>query len=587
MSRHTKRDTFYANSVLPILISAIAERLGKPSLHMSSGLLDVHSNLLASNRVRIRVRRALYRAAMGNNRVNEHIDIFLSCAAQEKTDDAYLLSKLIQERVVRQTTFSKSIRISNFYGPGYLKHRLIPRMINMRLRGVTGTLDDEDRNFLYVSEINRFIHRLTTDFFRIPENIVWCYGAETISIQSIADKICQILPTCYGRFEVTAKTATKKPNPKIPTTDDYFPDLARKQIPFAHGLAETVTFWRQRNRYSNSVRSTLNYRATTKGVRRAFEGGSIAVKEVCVSKKFGRVVMKKASRRLGFEGAGMPKLNAEIEYYEALANRSSLASLAACYPKLLRSRSDAHSVALWLGYEYKGYTVANFVREFNTIPLQRLYQLLAVVFSGGYFSNLHSLNRADGMTALRAYYIDRAVDRLANFSRVAGSMGFPDDVSRLCDFMSGDGEIRIDGKVCRSPLRSLRELRQSKNLSEVLRPRTEGFCSHGDLTILNILLNRESRDMMLVDPRGRAGYWDPVYDLSKLLFSLSGFTQVMANTFRYERHGDEYVLLSQRRAFGFWPFALDARRQLLRWFMRKVEFRAPSRVSEPFPSLIA
>ena len=69
---------------------------------------------------------------------------------------------------------------------------------------------------------------------------------------------------------------------------------------------------------------------------------------------------------------------------------------------------------------------------------------------------------------------------------------------------------------------------------------------HGDLNIHNILSRldpNDKEDVALIDPHGVPLLGDDYYyDVSKLLFSLTGFSEIRKRRFEYSSDGDSHEL---------------------------------------------
>jgi hypothetical protein len=78
---------------------------------------------------------------------------------------------------------------------------------------------------------------------------------------------------------------------------------------------------------------------------------------------------------------------------------------------------------------------------------------------------------------------------------------------------------------------------------------------HGDLNLRNLLL-RDVNDpggFTLIDPRGVTQLWDPLYDVAKMLFSLSLFEAAMTSGFDVTQDGGRfYVGLTRPNPFRQW-----------------------------------
>ena len=89
----------------------------------------------------------------------------------------------------------------------------------------------------------------------------------------------------------------------------------------------------------------------------------------------------------------------------------------------------------------------------------------------------------------------------------------------------GPGELIVNGVRCRSPRSLLSAIVHGDGLSvDHLGPLRLGLCAHGDANTRNLLVGTQCKgavDFRIIDPRGSTEPWDPVYDLAKILFSLS------------------------------------------------------------------
>lgn len=115
--------------------------------------------------------------------------------------------------------------------------------------------------------------------------------------------------------------------------------------------------------------------------------------------------------------------------------------------------------------------------------------------------------------ALRRMYLDKTVDRLGRLD--PGSL--PADLAA--------GALEVNGRECLSLRECLDRLPEMLESSGLLAPAPFGII-HGDFCLSNILFDRRSRAVRLVDPRGRFGdftlHGDLRYDLAKLSHSFNG-----------------------------------------------------------------
>lgn len=86
-------------------------------------------------------------------------------------------------------------------------------------------------------------------------------------------------------------------------------------------------------------------------------------------------------------------------------------------------------------------------------------------------------------------------------------------------------ELVVNGVACQSPRRLLsRMVEQERPRLEAMAPPKLSFPAHGDANTRNILVRPGpdgSPDFRVIDPRGSTDHWDLVYDLAKILFSLT------------------------------------------------------------------
>lgn len=101
-----------------------------------------------------------------------------------------------------------------------------------------------------------------------------------------------------------------------------------------------------------------------------------------------------------------------------------------------------------------------------------------------------------------------------------------------------DGAV-INGVRCPSVEDVLARLRSSPELLAALDPPRLHFPVHGDLNADNVFLRRRGAagdlDFSVLDPRGTVEHWDAMYDMGKLLFSLSGLHAGMSAGFTVHR----------------------------------------------------
>jgi len=111
--------------------------------------------------------------------------------------------------------------------------------------------------------------------------------------------------------------------------------------------------------------------------------------------------------------------------------------------------------------------------------------------------------------------------------------------------LTESGMLTVNGMRCRNPLSLALALRDSGLTAPIDAARLY-YPVHGDLNTRNILMTASG--YRVIDPRGTIDYWDPAYDLAKLLFSLTvwdgglrrGFDIDSGGEWRVSIHGGSY-----------------------------------------------
>lgn len=113
--------------------------------------------------------------------------------------------------------------------------------------------------------------------------------------------------------------------------------------------------------------------------------------------------------------------------------------------------------------------------------------------------------------------------------------------------LTGGSALRVNGRTI-APIGELLAHTELPCVLSVLHPTALWYPVHGDLNLGNLLIRpglerQEDFGFTVVDPRGTASHWDPVYDAAKALFSLTLFDAAMSGGFDISReHGREYAV---------------------------------------------
>ncbi|WHX18822.1 phosphotransferase [Streptomyces malaysiensis subsp. malaysiensis] len=109
--------------------------------------------------------------------------------------------------------------------------------------------------------------------------------------------------------------------------------------------------------------------------------------------------------------------------------------------------------------------------------------------------------------------------------------------------VAGKRELVVEGRRLEAPAPLLRRLLETeRDRLDALAPARLGFPAHGDTNIRNLLFATEgdaNTDVHIIDPRGSTGPWDPVYDIAKILFSLTVWDPMLRLGIRIRRDGPD------------------------------------------------
>jgi hypothetical protein len=229
----------------------------------------------------------------------------------------------------------------------------------------------------------------------------------------------------------------------------------------------------------------------------------------------------------------------EIQWYRRIP--SGLSYLA---PRVFGHSLEPGQMSIDL--EFYGYPPLSDIFLFSRLDLTEwlaIFNRLGKVLEDMSQYKASSASKSQIASSLRCMYLEKTIERLQDV------LGNGLDASIL------DGPLKVNGMVCIPLRRLLRELPDILGAAGLLEASTFSVI-HGDFCLSNILFDRRSRTIRLVDPRGRFGefdvYGDPRYDLAKLshcfngaydllvqgLFSMEsmGFGEFHLTEFMNERH---------------------------------------------------
>ncbi|GAA1691586.1 hypothetical protein GCM10009745_41160 [Kribbella yunnanensis] len=218
---------------------------------------------------------------------------------------------------------------------------------------------------------------------------------------------------------------------------------------------------------------------------------------------------------------------AQIEHLRQVAPR-----IAECYPRTLAKTHQPD----WSAYAFEYIDTPPLAEVIRENHADRGAELLVGVWhrlvTCGYTISRH---RTDPERLWRDFYLDR-IARRAVILRAS-----------LPACLLTAESVVVNGTVIRGLNRTCAD---AWDLRTHLGEAVLTVPVHGDLNLRNMLFGpaREATNgVTLVDPRGTLAYWDPYYDLAKMLFSASIFDATMASGFNVDQYGREFQI-SLRKA---------------------------------------
>jgi len=185
----------------------------------------------------------------------------------------------------------------------------------------------------------------------------------------------------------------------------------------------------------------------------------------------------------------------------------------------LAPRVFAHSVDPadpWIEMEFYGYPPLADIYLYSRLDRTEWKAIFRVVEQVLSDMGRHPVAPADSAgigAALQSMYLEKTIERLGR----PGARDLPRDLI--------EGPLEVNGRPCLSLERCLDQLPEALTSAGLLSP-VPFTVIHGDFCLSNILFDRRSRAIRLVDPRGRFGtfsiHGDPRYDLAKLSHSFNG-----------------------------------------------------------------
>lgn len=245
--------------------------------------------------------------------------------------------------------------------------------------------------------------------------------------------------------------------------------------------------------------------------------------------------VRKVAARFGVEGNGSPKLQAEIRFLLEINQREECEGLTKLYPKVINHSETDKFITLDQEYVGEGKNVFTMLAEHKITPsehVQYFNSLLSALIPNGYALDFRRIPKDESLEQLEDYYLRRAEGRIRFLQNCDNfDMDFPAaKTTTLPNLIQREG-FELNGVTYYNPLTLFAKIKNDSKITDILRPRTESFCAHGDMTFLNMVFDTNNKAYRLIDNRGHIGNWDTLYDFGKLKFTLSGFGKVMLKEF--------------------------------------------------------
>lgn len=487
--------------------------------------------------------------------------------------DAYTASKRILELMSALDDRTWVLRVSNVIGPTTSSgDTLLPRMVRTLLGGDRLTVEEEVRNWSCEHQFAEFVTSLALGIRKIPSGVLHMYGDYDYRVSAVADLVRQALPLAYGSITVVRAGAADGALRRVDAARMNDLDCDEKPIrPFAELVAEVVSEVRSAQAYETSE---YVLEPTEFALRPAVtRGGSIARKT-----RVDSVTFEKATAHRGYEGAGQPKLVAEAGFYEWIEDTCS-SDVQALYPRMLAKGTGQSGTALRFA-ALDGVNVIQSVARGDTFPRMAVRSAIETLYEGTYLRELRKVPEESGRHTLLTLYVSRALDRIRNLRLLINQPPRPKRLIDLLDRLHAGEVLQCGGLEYRNPLAFLDMIRRSGAAKHPeLLPRTTGLCGHGDLTALNMMFGHEEM-VRLIDPRGHIGNLDPVYDLGKLFFSLTGFGSIITSRCEITGLSNGYSM-----SFPAYQRELD---ESAAWMLQTIadsRVLKPLRACEPYLSL--
>lgn len=336
-----------------------------------------------------------------------------------------------------------------------------------------------------------------------------------IQLSKLAQIIRSFLSTTYGALVIKEKSKNKL------VIQSLEPNLSHEACnSLIDRIKDSISFIRTR-------KTDINIKIR-KSFEKHFFGGSPAKLEV-INTKYGNILRKTVIDR-GYEGNGIPKLRNEVDFIKMI--KQEYPKFGAFYPEIYDEQESVGRLFYEMEYFPESPNVADGIANLIILPkdfFPALDYLLSVGLEDVIRPTSRLLTEQQSSTNLDALYLQRARDRMLKLRDNPYGFDFPVDGYFDINSLFSKEKLIINGKELLPPLLILEKI--DAKFKDVLKPRIESICLHGDLTLSNVIYIKNRKLLKLVDPRGYYGYWDPIYDFGKIKFTLSGFRKLVIKEF--------------------------------------------------------
>lgn len=336
-----------------------------------------------------------------------------------------------------------------------------------------------------------------------------------IQLTRLVQMMKGFLPTTYGSLVIKGKFKNEL------ATQFLDPNLSHEsRNSLIDRIKENISFIRTR-------KTDINIKVR-KSSEKHFFGGSPAKLDIFNTEN--GTILRKTVIDNGYEGNGIPKLRNEVEFIKKI--QLDYPRIGTFYPKIYNKQESAGKLFYDMEYFPESPNVADGIASGEILPNDffiSMDHLLRVVLKDVIKPASKFLTEQQSLNCLDALYLQRARDRMFKLRDNPYGFDFPVDAYFNINSLFNKEQLIINGEEFLSPLLIFEKI--NAKFRDILKPRIESMCFHGDLTLSNVIYIKNKKLLKLVDPRGYYGYWDPIYDFGKIKFTLSGFRKLVIKEF--------------------------------------------------------